>query len=155
MSALINKTYDIDNIKTGMDLKKHVHITMDHHTKWFDQSVGRQQVGCEGLMYEYGQELPKEHVKISKLANIGILNYATMASISRANRAICLKSQSAPIEHLLSGCISSRNRFLVKELVIDMTQSTIDSFDPYFQKLAKMMIKEKKYFPEHPLSRFF
>lgn len=155
MNALLHKNYNYEKVKSGINLTKCVHITMDHHIKCFDESIARQNIGCEALMYEYGHDLPKEHVKILKLADVGILNYATLASISRANRAVCLRAQEAPIEHLLSACVASRNRFLVKKYIIDMTQSALDSFDPFIQKVAKMMIKEKRYFPEHPLSRFF
>lgn len=155
MNTLINRGIDLDNVKTGIDLQKHFHPLMYKNVKVFDESVARQYVGCEALLYEFGHDLPQERVRILRLADVAILNYATMASITRANRADCLEQPVGNLYNLLSGCVSSRHRFLVKHLVIDMTQSSVDSFEPYFQKLATVMLKDKRYFPEHPLTRFF
>lgn len=134
---------DLENAKTNIDLKEHVATSLAHHTSCFDKAVAWQSDACELLMWEYGETLPHEHVRIIRLAEVGILNFATMASIARANRTIRLKLPSAPLEHLLSDCISVRNRFLVKTLVVDMTQNSISSFEPVFQLAARYMLKPR------------
>lgn len=121
---------------------------MAHHTSCFDKAVAWQSDACELLMWEYGETLPHEHVRILRLAEVAILNFATMASIARANRTIRLKLPSAPLEHLLSDCISVRNRFLVKTLVVDMTQNSITSLEPVFQLAARYMLQPR----EEPLN---
>lgn len=155
MNALLKGNNSIENIKLHLNIKRHLHHSLDFPIKWFEESVGRLNIGVEIVMTEHARHLPQQHCKILRLADIGILNYVTMATLARASRAICHKFDSAPAEHAIAGLISDNHRVTILRLVKELDEGPYHSFDGYYQKVSKLLVKEKKYFTEHPLSRYF
>lgn len=155
MKILLQKQDSIDNVELKLNIKEHLHMSLDMPIKWFEESVARLSLGTEIVMTEYARDLLQQHVKIARLADAAILNYASMASLSRASRSICHKFETAPIEHALAGLVCEDSRANVLRLMKQIESGMQVSFDLYYQKVSKMMMKDRKYFAEHPLSRYF
>lgn len=145
----------IDKVELKLNIKKHLHPALDKPIKWFEESVGRLNLGTNLLMTEYAKELPQEHCKILRLADAGILNYVMMATLARVSRAVCHKFQTATAEQYIAGLVCEEHRTTILRLMKELDSGPQNSFDPYYQKVSKMLLKEKKYFTEHPLTRFF
>lgn len=149
------KHHTVENVKYFLKIKKHLHPAMDLTSDWFEQSIARLKIGTDILLGQYGRDLPQQHIEILRLSDAAILNFITFACITRASRAFCLKLPNGEYERLLAGCISNTNRDEVKRLMLAVELGPHKSFDGFYQKVAKVVIKAKKYFPEHPLKRFF
>lgn len=145
----------IEDAELKLNIINHLHPAFDFSSKWFEQSVARLQMGTRILMIDYARDLPQQHCKILRLANAGILCYVSMAVLSRASRSMCHKFETASMEHSIAGLVCKENSSIVLDLMQQIEIGPSHSFDTYYQKVAKMVIKEKKYFAEHPLTRFF
>lgn len=155
MAAVLGRQNTIDQPKLTLKIKKHLHPTLDLSIQWFEESLARVQLGAQILMTDYAKDLLQQHVKVGRLADGAILNYVSMASLARSSRALCLKFKSASTEHCLAGLICEESRARILHLMKEIEGGKYTSFDGYYQKVSKMLTKEKQYFPEHPLSRYF
>lgn len=152
---MLNRHSTIDNVELTLNTKKFLHMSLDHSIEMFEKSVGRLNLGVESLLSAFARDLPQQHCKILRLAEAAILNYVSMAALARASRAVCLKFESASSEHALAGLICEEHHANVLRLMKTLDTEMLSSYDAYYQKVAKMLIKEKKCFTEHPLTRYF
>lgn len=155
MKMLLKQTSTIEHVDLKLNIKRNLHHSLDTPIKWFEESVGRLNIGANILMTDYARDLPQQHVKLGRVADAGILNYVTMATLARASRAICHKFDTATTEHAIAGLVSEEHRATILRLMKELDEGPYVSFDAYYQKVSKMLMKEKKYFAEHPLSRYF
>lgn len=155
MKTVLHQHSTIENVELTLNTKQFLHPSLDHSIKQFEESVGRLDLGVKGLLTAFARDLPQQHSKILRLADVAIMNYVSMAVLARASRAICLKFESATVDHVLAGLICEEHHAKVWNLMKTLDTGVANSFDAYYQKVAKMLIKEKKCFTEHPLTRYF
>lgn len=155
MKMVLLQHDSIDKVDLKLKIKQHLHMSLDIPITWFEESVARLELGTRIVMTDYARDLLQQHMKIARLADAAILNYASMATLSRASRAICHNFETATIEHALAGLVCEESRASVLRLMKELESSSQVSFDLFYQKVSKMMMKDKKYFAEHPLSRYF
>lgn len=155
MKFLLKQGSTVDKPELSLNIQKYLHPSLDRPIKWFEESVIRLNLGANILMTDYASQLPQQHCKILRLADAAIMNYVSMATLARASRAICHKFETAQAEHLIVQLVCEENRANVLRHIKELDIGPQNSFDPFYQKVSKMLMKEKKYFTEHPLSRYF
>lgn len=155
MKLIMNQESTIDKVKLKLDIRKHLHPGLHKSIKWFEESVARLNIGTNILMTEYAKELPQEHCKILRLADASILNYVMMATLARVSRTVCHKFETTEAEQYIAGLVCEEHRTTILHLMKELDCGPQNSFDPYYQKVSKMLLREKEYFTQHPLTRFF
>lgn len=155
MRSMFHLGSTMDKVRLKLDVKKNLHHVLDPAIKSFEESVARLNMGADILMTEFARNLPQEHCKILRLADAAILNYVTLATLSRASRAICHKFETAQNENTIAALLSEDHRATIYRLMKELEVGEFSSYDMFYQKVAKLLVKENKYFVAHPLTRFF
>lgn len=138
-----------------LELHDKFDYNFDLPATWLEHAITRLRVGTNTLMSVFGRDLAKEHSELQKLSEAAIYNYASFASLVRANRTWILKLEHGSFERVLAGCLIRDNGERVKNLMQYIEDGPTASFEPLYQNLSKIVVKNKAYFPVHPLTRFF
>lgn len=144
-----------NKFKSDLELHSKVSTDFDAPANWLEQSITRLRIGTSTLMTVFGRDLAKEHSEVQKLSEAAIYNYASFASLARANRSWILRLENAPFERALAGCLIKDNGEKIRSLMQYIEDGPTASFEPLYQNLSKIVVKNKAYFPVHPLTRFF
>lgn len=145
----------LDKYNSNLTIKESVVTEFDLPVSWLEASIERLRIGTSTLMEVHGRNLPKEHCEIQRLAEAATLNYVSYSSLLRANRSWVLQLPEAADERVIAGCICDANGKRVKQLMQCIEDGPLATFEVYYQHVTKMLIKNKSYFPVHPLTRFF
>lgn len=149
------KKETIDHVHYSLKLREHLINVFDIPADWLEASIARIKIGTETLMTAYGNDLPQEHNEIFRIGDAAILTYASFATLARANRAWCLKLPDVPNERVLATCVIDANTKKVHQLIQSIEDGPITTFETFYQRIAKLLMKNKSYFFVHPLTRFF
>lgn len=152
MKNLLRQLRYNDKIPFEQNIEKKLHTSLDSPMKLFEESLRQLNVGVEILMTDYARNSPQMQCKISRLADATILSYVSLATLSRASRALYHEFESGTAEHDIAEMVCEEHSATISHL---MNKISDDSFDALDQKVSKMLIKNKKYFAAHPLTRFF
>lgn len=145
----------LDKYESSLTIHDAVSNDFDLPASWLEASIERLRIGTKTLMEVHGRNLPREHCEIQKLAEAATLNYISFACLARANRSWLLQLPEAVHERIIVGCICDRSGKTVKQLMQSIEDGPVATFDTYYHHVAKMLIKNRSYFPVHPLTRFF
>lgn len=149
------KSESITNIHYTLLLREHLVNVFDLPANWLEASIKRIKMSTETLMVAYGRELPQEHNEIQRVGDAAILTYASFASLARANRSWCLKLPDTQHERVTASCVVDTNSKKVLALTQHIEDGPQKTFETFYQRVAKLLIKNKSYFFVHPLTRFF
>lgn len=155
MKVLLRQGSTIDNIERKLNIQKMLHPSLDFPIQWFEESVGRLNLGVEILISDHARDLPQQHCKITRLADTCILNYVSMATLSRASRALCHRFLSAPTDHAMTGLLCDEHRRIILDMMKQIEYGSHKSFDGFYQRVAERIMDDSKSFVEHPLNRLF
>lgn len=145
----------MDKYKSDLNLIEHVVDEFDKHANWLDASIQRLRIGASNLMSDHGRNLLQQHGEIQRLADAVTCIYASFAALVRANRSWILKLPGAEHERILAGCCCDQLTKEVKQLMGTTEEGPIQLARRNHLLIAKQLLKNKSYFPVHPLTRFF
>lgn len=148
------KEETMDKYESNLQLMEHVVREFDIVAGWLEASIHRLRIGSSILMETHGRSLFARHNEIQRLAETATYIYASFACLVRANRSWILKLPEGEHERVLAGCCCDMHSKQVKELMQNIEDGPLDPLDEYYQSIAKQIIKNKSYFPVHPLTRF-
>ncbi|XP_031616512.1 complex I assembly factor ACAD9, mitochondrial-like [Contarinia nasturtii] len=148
------KEETMDKYESNLNLMENVLAVFDIHARWVEASIQRLRIGSSNLMETYGRNLFTQHQEIQRLSETVTYIYASFASLVRANRSVILRLPHAEFEHTLAGCSCDMNTQKVKELMEHIESGPLHPIDKHYQTIAKQVIKNKSYYPVHPLTRF-
>ena len=128
---------------------------MDPAAQWLEFSILRLEAATEILLARHGQEIINFKLEVMRLSEVAGLCFAMFASVSRASRAYCIGLKHADYEMLIASsfCLSASEK--VKLICQDIDKGEFLTTDNHNRKIAKQLLKNKKYFSEHPITRNF
>ncbi|XP_037954295.1 complex I assembly factor ACAD9, mitochondrial-like [Teleopsis dalmanni] len=151
----IFKTGNVDEPKTNMRLGEALHPSLDTAAQLFEHSVARLHMSAELLLTRYGTTILEQHNELNRTTEIVMHLYAMFASLSRASRSYCIGLTLSKREVLLASSICIHGHDRVKVLVNEIFVGEYTNNDTNLRNLANELIKNKSYFPEHPLTYNF
>lgn len=153
-SKLLERS-NIDNPRTNMELKEHVHPSLEPSAIMIEHSVARLQMSVDLLFSRYGSTIIHRHNETKRLAEMVTAIYAMFASVSRASRSYCIGLQFSDHELLTAMSICCDGRDKVRTLTQEIFNGHYANNDNNLQRLSKQIFKSKEYFATHPLTYNF
>lgn len=145
----------MDKYKSNLKLGEHVVNEFNKHAHWLEASIQRLRIGGSNLMSDHGRNLLQQHGDIQRLADAATCIYASFAALIRANRSWILRLPGAENERVLAGCCCDMLTKEVKQLMENTEEGPVVLARRNYLLIAKQLLKNKSYFPMHPLTRFF
>lgn len=136
-------------------MKENVHQGFDPFVKRLEESIIRIRIATRNTITRHGRDIVEKQCDILRLSEAAVQCFAMFSVISRASRAVCLQLPEAGNEHLIANCFTQTGGFKVQKIIEELENGPYYTYDDYYGIVAKMLIRTKKYFPAHPLTRFF
>lgn len=155
ITKLIFQGVNIHEVKETLNLKEQVHQGFDPYVKRLEESIIRLRIAAKNTISRHGRKITEKQCDIARLSEIAIQCFIMFSTISRASRAVCLQIPEAGNEHLIANCLSQTGGLRVQSIAEELENGPYYTFDEYYGIVSKMLIRTKKYFPAHPLTRFF
>lgn len=155
---IIKKLFEKSNIdepNTKMRLSENVHPTLELAAFNVEHSVARLKMCVELMLAKCGSELLEEHTVTRRLADMVSHIYYMFTSLSRASRSYCIGLPQAESEMLMALTICMGGNEYVKNLATEIFNGQYANNDNHLFRVSKQILKNKKYFPSHPLTYNF
>jgi len=146
--------YSITGAKAA-NASHEVHKMLEKEANFLDKSLLDLNSAVEQVLYQFGNKVIDEQMKVKRLADIAIDCYAMVACIGRANRSICigLKNCDQEINMTKAFCYQARQRI---ERNLNDLKPSIElgvEIDDLSRSIAESCFKHGGYMAEHPLQR--
>ncbi|KAI4458750.1 acyl-coa dehydrogenase [Holotrichia oblita] len=140
-----------DNPRLTLRLHEYLHPSCMQAAEFLEYGVFRLQFATETLLSRYGPEIVNKHVELSYLSECISDIYVMTAVLARASRSYCIGLRHADIEMDIAMAFVAKAVERVRNNVKKIWNGPYNTADERFMKIGEYAIKQKEYFPSHPL----
>lgn len=146
-----------DNPKLDLNLAAYLHPSLKLGAEALEYCVKRFQYAVESVLSRHGKKVtdPGNQMELARLADCAIDIYGMTAVLGRSSRAYCIGVKNADHEIQLALTFCQDASLRVKRLVKELEDGPFINNDSTYTKIADVVIENKGYAAEHPLTRVF